>query len=130
MAARNVLLTGCSSGIGRALAVRLAKDELKRFRVIATMRNLEKKEALEKEAGPVLEETLEIKELDVGSEDSIRRCLDSIPQRRVDVLGTKASLLLLCLQESPPTSFLDEQPLSSSQSWQSLKVHRWTQPRI
>lgn len=32
MAVRNVLVTGCSSGIGLALAVRLAKDELKRFR--------------------------------------------------------------------------------------------------
>lgn len=32
MAVRNVLVTGCSSGIGLALAVRLARDELKRFR--------------------------------------------------------------------------------------------------
>lgn len=32
MAVRNILVTGCSSGIGLALAVRLARDELKRFR--------------------------------------------------------------------------------------------------
>lgn len=32
MGARKVLVTGCSSGIGLALAVRLAKDELRRFK--------------------------------------------------------------------------------------------------
>lgn len=45
MAVRNVLVTGCSSGIGLALAVRLARDELKRFR--GKPRNFEEgKEAL------------------------------------------------------------------------------------
>lgn len=32
MARRNVLITGCSSGIGFALAVKMAKDEQKRFK--------------------------------------------------------------------------------------------------
>ncbi|KAH0628761.1 hypothetical protein JD844_010256, partial [Phrynosoma platyrhinos] len=100
MAVRNVLVTGCSSGIGLALAVRLARDELKRFRVIATMRNLAKRQALEREAGPVLEETLEIKELDVTSEESIRCCVDSIPQRRVDVLVNNAGLGMIGPVES------------------------------
>lgn len=31
MGTRRVLVTGCSSGIGLAVAVRLAKDELRRF---------------------------------------------------------------------------------------------------
>ncbi|XP_077185978.1 retinol dehydrogenase 8-like isoform X2 [Paroedura picta] len=100
MAVRNVLLTGCSSGIGRALAVRLARDGLKRFRVIATMRNLEKREALEREAGPALDQTLEIKELDVASEESIRRCVDSIPQRKVDVLVSNAGVGMIGPVES------------------------------
>lgn len=32
MGARKVLVTGCSSGIGLAVAVRLAKDDLRRFK--------------------------------------------------------------------------------------------------
>jgi len=32
MGTRKVLVTGCSSGIGLALAVRLAKDKLRRFK--------------------------------------------------------------------------------------------------
>lgn len=32
MARRNVLITGCSSGIGMALAVKMAKDEQERFK--------------------------------------------------------------------------------------------------
>lgn len=32
MGTRRVLVTGCSSGIGLAVAVRLAKDELRRFK--------------------------------------------------------------------------------------------------
>ena len=45
-----VLITGCSSGIGFASAVHHAKDDEKRFKVHATMRNLSTKEKLEEEA--------------------------------------------------------------------------------
>uniref|UniRef100_A0A3Q3G667 Zmp:0000001048 n=1 Tax=Labrus bergylta TaxID=56723 RepID=A0A3Q3G667_9LABR len=87
MGTRRVLVTGCSSGIGLAVAARLAKDELRRFKVVATMRDLSKRGPLEKAAGDSLNKTLEIKQLDACCEASIRECVDSLPDRRVDVLG-------------------------------------------
>lgn len=51
------------------------------------MRNLAKKEALEEAAGRRLGKTLEIKQLDVCDEQSIKTCVNSIPDRRIDVLG-------------------------------------------
>ena len=42
MAPQIVLISGCSSDIGLAVAVLLAKDAEKRFKLYATMRNLGK----------------------------------------------------------------------------------------
>ncbi|KAE8574877.1 hypothetical protein XENTR_v10003616 [Xenopus tropicalis] len=95
MEPRLVLITGCSSGIGLALAVKLANDEQKRFKVVATMRNLAKRGALEEAAGDALNDTLEIKKLDVCSDSSIRECMGSIPGRHVDVLINNAGVGLI-----------------------------------
>ncbi|XP_062454311.1 LOW QUALITY PROTEIN: retinol dehydrogenase 8 [Rhea pennata] len=91
-APRTVLITGCSSGIGLAIAVRLAHDPQHRFQVIATMRDLRKKEKLEEAAGPALGRTLSIQRLDVCSDSSVAECMGSIPGGRVDVLVNNAGV--------------------------------------
>ncbi|XP_040263945.1 retinol dehydrogenase 8-like [Bufo bufo] len=95
MALKNVLVTGCSSGIGLAIAAKLAKDEQKRFKVYATMRNLSKQDDLVKAAEGCAGTTLEVKQLDVCSEESIRDCVNSIPDRRVDILVSNAGVGLI-----------------------------------
>lgn len=55
--------------------------------VYATMRNTAKAEALVEAAGQTLGRTLEIKQLDVCDENSIRACVDSLPMRKIDILS-------------------------------------------
>lgn len=55
--------------------------------VYATMRNPSSGKKLVKAAGRSLGRTLEIKQLDVCDENSIRACVDSFPKRRVDILS-------------------------------------------
>uniref|UniRef100_A0A3P9I5F4 Zgc:109982 n=1 Tax=Oryzias latipes TaxID=8090 RepID=A0A3P9I5F4_ORYLA len=82
MGARRVLVTGCSSGIGLAVAVRLNL-----FLFISPVfftRRIS--------AGDSLNKTLEIKELDACCEDSIKECVNSLSNRRVDVLVSNAGV--------------------------------------
>ncbi|XP_053549674.1 retinol dehydrogenase 8-like [Bombina bombina] len=95
MAQKTVLITGCSSGIGLAIAAKLAKDEHKRFKVYATMRNLGKKDSLVAATNECLDKSLEIKQLDVCCEESIRNCVNSIPDRRIDILVSNAGMGLI-----------------------------------
>ena len=88
MAPQIVLISGCSSGIGLAIAVLLAKDAEKRFKVYATMRNLAKKEKLEEEVKDQLGDTLIIKQLDVCSDESVKNTVQEIldAEEKIDVL--------------------------------------------
>ncbi|XP_034272461.1 retinol dehydrogenase 8-like isoform X2 [Pantherophis guttatus] len=56
------------------------------------MRNITKKENLEAAIGPALNQTLEIKQLDVCDEKSIHNCINTIPQRHIDILINNAGL--------------------------------------
>ena len=78
MALQIVLISGCSSGIGLAVAVLLAKDAEKRFKVYATMRNLAKKGKLEEEVKDQLGDTLIIKQLDVCTDESVKNTVQEI----------------------------------------------------
>lgn len=76
--------------------------------VVATMRDAGKRGALEKAAGDSLNETLEIKQLDVCCEDSIRECVNSLPDRRVDVLGVSPLIRKAIFKRSPDKPALYE----------------------
>ena len=83
-----VLISGCSSGIGLATAVLLAKDAEKRFKVYATMRNLAKKGQLEEEGKEQLGDTLIIKQMDVCSDESVTKVVKEVldAEGKIDVL--------------------------------------------
>eukprot|EP00057_Strongylocentrotus_purpuratus_P002256 XP_003724140.1 PREDICTED: retinol dehydrogenase 8 [Strongylocentrotus purpuratus] len=92
MAPLVVLISGCSTGIGLALAVRLAQDPDKKYLVYATMRNLAKKEGLEKAASDALDKTLFVRQLDVTVDDQVKSIFEFIMEKhgRVDVLINNA----------------------------------------
>lgn len=55
--------------------------------VVATMRDLGKKEPLETAAGEALGKTLSVVQLDVCNDESVTDCLSHIEGGQVDVLG-------------------------------------------
>ncbi|XP_069571700.1 retinol dehydrogenase 8a [Brachyistius frenatus] len=95
-----VLITGCSSGIGLRIAVTLARDEKKRYHVIATMRDLKKKDKLVEAAGDAYGKTLMLLPLDVCSDESVRQCINNVKDRHIDILINNAGVGLLGPVES------------------------------
>ncbi|XP_078497532.1 17-beta-hydroxysteroid dehydrogenase type 1 isoform X1 [Lissotriton helveticus] len=90
-----VLITGCSSGIGLGLAVRLASDSAGAFKVYATMRNLSKKQRLLECVRDCHSSTLEILQMDVADQQSVLAAVGKIKEQRVDVLVCNAGVGLM-----------------------------------
>ena len=98
MAAKVVLISGCSSGIGLSTALLLAKDTEKRFKVYATMRNLSKKGQLEDEGAKYLGNTLIVKQMDVSSDESVKEAVKEIleTEGKIDVLCKWSKIWKVC----------------------------------
>lgn len=105
MSPRTVLITGCTTGIGRATALHLAAQG---HRVFATGRNLKPLEELAREA----KGTLHPIELDVTSSASVETARAMVEQQTqgvgIDVLINNAGFSLVC-----PIELLDDAALRS-----------------
>ncbi len=99
-----VLITGCSSGLGRSLALRLAR---RGDRVYATMRNAERGKGLHDEAGAEGLD-LEVLELDVTSDESVGEAVAYVLDRdgTVDVVVNNAGIVHLGSVELLPDALM------------------------
>ena len=81
------LVTGTSTGLGLSMTLMLAKQG---FHVYATMRNLEKRSALESQIVPGMAVT--IKQLDVQDSNSVNQCVAEIVEQegQIDLLVNNA----------------------------------------
>jgi len=88
---RIALITGATSGIGRATALRLAMDE---FNLIITGRRLERLEELKKEIEVKYKKDVHILNFDIRNLDEVNSAIDSLPERwrKIDVLVNNAGL--------------------------------------
>jgi NAD(P)-dependent dehydrogenase (short-subunit alcohol dehydrogenase family) len=99
-----VLVTGCSSGLGRSVALRLAR---RGDRVYATMRNAERgKEVHDEAAAEALD--LEVLELDVTSDESVGEAVAQVLDRdgTIDVVVNNAGIVHLGSVELLPDALM------------------------
>jgi NAD(P)-dependent dehydrogenase (short-subunit alcohol dehydrogenase family) len=104
---RSVVITGTSSGIGRATAIALAT---RGWRVFATMRDLAKRDLLAGELKRAdVPNGVEIEQLDVASETSIKTAVESILSRtgnKLDAVVHNAGVAAAGALEDVPESEL------------------------
>ncbi|XP_055050202.2 17-beta-hydroxysteroid dehydrogenase type 1 [Misgurnus anguillicaudatus] len=90
-----VLITGCSSGIGLSLAVQLASNPSKAYKVYATMRNLDKKQHLLETVRGLHADTMAILQMDVTDQQSILDAKGKVTEDRIDILVCNAGIGLM-----------------------------------
>ncbi|XP_065137266.1 17-beta-hydroxysteroid dehydrogenase type 1 [Paramisgurnus dabryanus] len=90
-----VLITGCSSGIGLSLAVQLASNPSKAYKVYATMRNLDKKQRLLETVRGLHADTMAILQMDVTDQQSILDAKGKVTEDRIDILVCNAGVGLM-----------------------------------
>jgi NAD(P)-dependent dehydrogenase (short-subunit alcohol dehydrogenase family) len=103
------LITGCSSGIGLLTAIELAS---RGYRVVATMRNLERRERLDKAAAAAnVTDKLDVRRFDITELDSISSVISAIvaDQGRLDLLINNAGFPLAGFAEDVQLRELREQ---------------------
>ncbi|XP_072028809.1 retinol dehydrogenase 8-like isoform X2 [Amphiura filiformis] len=111
MSAQIVVITGCSKGIGQGIALTLAKDPQRRFKVYATMRNIAtNQEDTKTKAGSYYNDTLFIREIDVTKQDTIDKTIKEIIEGEgsIDVLVNNAGTVIPAWwQTAPMKTFYD-----------------------
>ena len=103
-----VIITGCSSGIGLETAIACGNAG---HRVFATMRNLNKKEKLEKRIELEKLENIEIIKLDVSNADGIELFIADIMKKvnKIDVLFNNAGYMVMgSLEDSTINEIRDQ----------------------
>jgi NAD(P)-dependent dehydrogenase (short-subunit alcohol dehydrogenase family) len=120
------LITGTSSGIGLETAVLLAQHG---YKVVATMRNLEKRAALEARASE-LGVTLELLELDAQNDASVSSAVNTILERfgRIDALVNNAGAGHLGSLEQ--VSLEDAQRVMDQNFWSAWRVTQAVMPHM
>lgn len=88
---RIALITGATSGIGRATALRLAQDN---FNLIITGRRLQQLESLKKEIEVKYKKDVLILNFDIRDRSMVEKCINELPERwrKIDVLINNAGL--------------------------------------